>query len=89
MPPGVAPSVRSGGRSGASRELARDSRGGSARVALKPETLISGGEGPRKQDNKIKRQGIFYTINRGQGRYGDPGGERGGGTRRMHDGFDL
>ncbi|KAJ3651496.1 hypothetical protein Zmor_017531 [Zophobas morio] len=25
----------------------------------------------------------------GRGRYGDPGGERGGGTRRVHDGADL
>ena len=53
--PGVAPSVRSGSRSGSSSL----SGGGSAGVALKPATRISGGERPRKQRNKIKRQGMF------------------------------
>ncbi|KAJ3663992.1 hypothetical protein Zmor_008199 [Zophobas morio] len=32
---------------------------GSAGVALKPETRISGGESPREQDNKIKRHEYF------------------------------
>ncbi|KAJ3658731.1 hypothetical protein Zmor_010455 [Zophobas morio] len=51
-------SVRSGGRSGASSL----SGGGSAGVALKPETRISGGERPRKREYKMARN--ILTINR-------------------------
>ena len=49
------PSVKSSGRSGASSL----SEGENAGAALKPETRISGGERPRKRENKIKRQEIY------------------------------
>ena len=46
----LVPSVRSCGRLGANSL----SGGGSAGVALKPETRISGGERPQKHENKNK-----------------------------------
>ena len=41
------------------REPAPSPSEGNAGVALKPEIRISGGERPRKHENKIKQQGIF------------------------------